>query len=75
MELLTFVDPVVPGAIAEVEVDPVTGRSYGKAVLSFESVVDATRAVDELKAKQFRGQVLDMQYATAEMLAKVRAGG
>lgn len=74
-ELLAFVSPIVPGATAEVEVDSVTSRSLGKAVLSFESVTDATRAVDELKTKQLHGRTLEMQYATAETLAKVRAGG
>jgi RNA recognition motif-containing protein len=74
VELLAFVRKVAPALGAEIIVDPVTSRSFGVGIVAFESVPDATRAVEGLANQVLEGKPLHMEYATAESLAVLHGG-
>ncbi len=68
-----FFTSLVPVKHVELVTNSVTSRSYGVAVVSFESVTDAGLAVKELEGTDLADKPVHMDYATPELLASVRS--
>lgn len=70
-QLALWCKQLVPVSEAHVFVDPVTSRSKGKGLITFESVNDAAQAVQDLKEKPIAGKIVSLEIATPATLAKV----
>jgi RNA recognition motif-containing protein len=65
-QLLAWASSVVPAIRAEVSVDPITGRSRGTGIITFESVTDASRAQTELAGKPLEGKTVHLDHIAPE---------
>lgn len=63
----------VPVSEAHVFVDPVTSRSKGAGLITFESVNDAAQAVQDLKDKTIVGKTISLEVATPAAISELRA--
>lgn len=72
-QLALWCRQVVPVSEAHVFVDPITSRSKGKGLITFESVNDAAQAVQDLKEKPLAGKLIFLEIATPTALAEAHA--